>query len=81
MKHYTRIQDIRQDLEAGLINCAQLVEHYLEREQANRHLNAFVEVWADEARARAAEVDAKVQAGTAGRLAGAVIALKDNLSY
>jgi aspartyl-tRNA(Asn)/glutamyl-tRNA(Gln) amidotransferase subunit A len=81
VKHYTRIQDIRQDLEAGLISCAQLVEHYLEREQANRHLNAFVEVWADEARARAAEVDAKVQAGTAGRLAGAVIALKDNLSY
>jgi len=81
VKPYTRIQDIRQDLEAGLVTCAQLVEHYLEREQSNRHLNAFVEVWADEARARAAEVDAKIHAGTAGRLAGAVIALKDNLSY
>jgi aspartyl-tRNA(Asn)/glutamyl-tRNA(Gln) amidotransferase subunit A len=44
-------------------------------------LNAFLEVWDDEARARAIEIDARVKAGTAGRLAGVVIALKDVLAF
>jgi aspartyl-tRNA(Asn)/glutamyl-tRNA(Gln) amidotransferase subunit A len=39
-----------------------------------------LEVWDDEARARAIEIDARVKAGTAGRLAGVVIALKDVLA-
>ncbi len=44
-------------------------------------MNAFLEVWSDEAKARAIEIDGKVKAGTAGRLAGIVIALKDVLSF
>jgi aspartyl-tRNA(Asn)/glutamyl-tRNA(Gln) amidotransferase subunit A len=44
-------------------------------------LNAFLEVWGDEALARAEAIDQKVKAGTAGRLAGCVIALKDVLAY
>lgn len=40
-----------------------------------------MEVWDDEAKARAIEIDIKVKAGTAGRLAGVVIALKDVLSF
>lgn len=47
----------------------------------NQHLNPFLEVWDDEAKARAIEIDIKVKAGTAGRLAGVVIALKDVLSF
>ncbi len=44
-------------------------------------MNAFLEVWDIEARERAAEIDLKIKAGTAGPLAGAVIALKDNMAY
>lgn len=44
-------------------------------------LNAFLEVWADEAKSKAAEIDLKIKAGTAGKLAGVVLGIKDNLCY
>jgi aspartyl-tRNA(Asn)/glutamyl-tRNA(Gln) amidotransferase subunit A len=58
-----------------------MVEYYLKNIELNKHLNAFLEVWGDEALARAEAIDQKVKAGTAGRLAGCVIALKDVLAY
>ncbi len=58
-----------------------MVEYYLKNIESNKHLNAFLEVWGDEALARAEAIDQKVKAGTAGRLAGCVIALKDVLAY
>ena len=67
MKHYSRISAIREDLNAGRVTCAALVEYYLKNIADNQHLNAFLEVWSDEARARALEIDNKIQAGTAGR--------------
>jgi aspartyl-tRNA(Asn)/glutamyl-tRNA(Gln) amidotransferase subunit A len=63
------------------VTCAALVDYYLKNIADNQHLNAFLEVWDDEAKARAIEIDSKVNAGTAGRLAGVVIALKDVLSF
>ena len=50
-------------------------------ERQNPTLNAFLEVWADEALAQADAVDARLAAGTAGPLAGMVIGLKDVLAY
>lgn len=41
------------------------------------HLNAFLEVFPEEAIERARKIDAKLQAGKAGVLAGMVIAIKD----
>jgi aspartyl-tRNA(Asn)/glutamyl-tRNA(Gln) amidotransferase subunit A len=58
-----------------------LVDYYLKNIESHAHLNAFLEVWDDEARARAIEIDARVKVGTAGRLAGVVIALKDVLAF
>ncbi len=66
---------------SGAINCEKLVHHYLENINKNAHLNAFLEVYADEALARAKEIDAKIAAGNAGKLAGMVVALKDVLSH
>ncbi len=63
------------------MTCAALVDYYLKNIGDNQHLNAFLEVWDDEAKARAIEIDIKVKAGTAGCLAGVVIALKDVLSF
>jgi aspartyl-tRNA(Asn)/glutamyl-tRNA(Gln) amidotransferase subunit A len=81
LKHYSRISAIREDLNAGHITCVSMVEYYLKNIESNKHLNAFLEVWGDEALARAEAIDQKVKAGTAGRLAGCVIALKDVLAY
>ncbi|TNE81679.1 MAG: Asp-tRNA(Asn)/Glu-tRNA(Gln) amidotransferase subunit GatA [Bacteroidetes bacterium] len=81
MKRYTAYSDFRRDLETGKVTCVQAVEHYLNQIESQQDLNAFLEVWADEARAKAAEQDALIQSGKAGRLAGMVIALKDNICY
>ncbi|MEZ4825032.1 MAG: Asp-tRNA(Asn)/Glu-tRNA(Gln) amidotransferase subunit GatA [Bacteroidia bacterium] len=81
MKDYQKLAEIQQDLSTGLLRCSDLVDLYLERIDSTRHLNLFVEVFADEARRRAAEVDQKLAAGTAGKLAGLVIGLKDVLCY
>lgn len=81
MRTYNRISDIRADLENGAVTCVQLVQNYLQNIGAGEHLNAFLEVWPEEALDRAKSVDEKIKLGTAGRLAGVVIALKDNLSY
>lgn len=58
-----------------------IVEHYLSKINETKHLNAFLEVFEETVRAQAKEVDQKLKAGTAGRLAGMVIGLKDNLCY
>ncbi len=81
MKTYNRIAEIRSDISAGAVSCVQLVNQYLQNIEGKKHLNAFLEVWADEALLRAAEIDEKIKQGTAGRLAGVVIALKDVLAY
>ncbi|GAB2767094.1 Asp-tRNA(Asn)/Glu-tRNA(Gln) amidotransferase subunit GatA [Rhabdobacter roseus] len=81
MKEYLSLADIQHDLRAGNTTCEELVGYYLSRIDAHRHLNAFVEVYAEEARARALEVDARLREGTAGKLAGLVVGLKDVLCH
>ncbi len=58
-----------------------LVEHYLKRIDEKRELNAFVEVFTNEVRSEALRIQQKLDAGHAGRLAGMVIAIKDNICY
>ena len=60
---------------------AQAVETFLSKIEQTKDLNIFLEVWADEAREKAQQVDEKIAQGTAGKLAGMVIALKDNICY
>jgi aspartyl-tRNA(Asn)/glutamyl-tRNA(Gln) amidotransferase subunit A len=81
LKAFRRVIDIQADLIAGSLTCVELVNHYLTQIQEKAHLNAFLEVWADEALDKARLVDAKIASGSYGKLAGVVIALKDNLSY
>ncbi|TGE17847.1 Asp-tRNA(Asn)/Glu-tRNA(Gln) amidotransferase subunit GatA [Hymenobacter elongatus] len=81
MRRFTSLTEVRNELTAGTTTCRQLVEYYLDNIQRKSHLNAFLEVFADEARAQADAVDAKLAVGTAGKLAGMVIGLKDVLAY
>ncbi|NNC83275.1 MAG: Asp-tRNA(Asn)/Glu-tRNA(Gln) amidotransferase subunit GatA [Flavobacteriales bacterium] len=76
---YTRIADVQADIRAGKTTLPHLVDHYLSQISAKEDLNVFLEVWDEESRAQAAEIQQKIDDGTAGRLAGAVIAIKDNL--
>ncbi len=81
MKEYQTLSDIQSDIRGGALTCVRLVEHYLERIASNSHLNAFVEIYGNEALSRAKEVDVRIRNGVAGRLAGLVIGLKDVLSH
>lgn len=58
------------------------IQYYLSRINSARHLNAFVEVYAEEAINRAAELDsARASGRPIGKLHGVVIGLKDVLCY
>lgn len=81
MKNYLSLNEIKADLATGNITLPQLVEDYLKNIELNKDLNVFLEVYAEEAKAKATEIEAKMKAGTAGKLAGLVIGLKDVLCH
>jgi aspartyl-tRNA(Asn)/glutamyl-tRNA(Gln) amidotransferase subunit A len=59
-----------------------VVETCLNQIAANQHLNAFLEVYAEEALTRADALDAELQrGGNPGKLAGMVVALKDVICH
>jgi aspartyl-tRNA(Asn)/glutamyl-tRNA(Gln) amidotransferase subunit A len=58
-----------------------IVEAYLKQIHAQEDLNAFLEVFEESVRENAQIVDEKRKNGTAGKLAGMVIGLKDNFCY
>jgi aspartyl-tRNA(Asn)/glutamyl-tRNA(Gln) amidotransferase subunit A len=81
LKEYQTLKEIQSDLRRGELSCVQLVRHYLSNIASNPQLNAFVEVYENEALTVASQIDTKLQNGTAGKLAGLVIGLKDVLAH
>jgi len=53
----------------------------LQAAEAQKDLNAFLELFPESALEHAARVDARMKSGNAGPLAGMVISIKDNLCY
>lgn len=79
---FDSLYTIRKNLDNGSITMVEVVRHYLKQIDAqNPTLNAFLEVYPEEALAQAAQIDQKLQAGTAGKLAGLVMGLKDVIAY
>jgi aspartyl-tRNA(Asn)/glutamyl-tRNA(Gln) amidotransferase subunit A len=78
LKAYTSLSEIQKDLHSGTVSCVSLVENYLKLIDEKKNLNAFLEVFSDSALAKAKEVDGKT---VKGKLAGMVVALKDNICY
>ncbi|WDF55937.1 Asp-tRNA(Asn)/Glu-tRNA(Gln) amidotransferase subunit GatA [Mucilaginibacter sp. KACC 22063] len=78
---YPSYSGLKEALFSGATTAEELVNNYLQKIKANAHLNAFVEVFETEAIAQAKAVDAKIKSGNAGRLAGMVISMKDNILY
>lgn len=73
-KDYT---SFRSEIKSGRYKCKDLVQAYLEQIEQNSHLNAFINVLAEQALDQAKQVDDKIAKGTAGSLAGCVLAVKD----
>jgi len=79
---FESISKYQSDLQAGQTNCVTVVEQYLLAIQQHQHLNAFVEVFAEEARQRARLLDDQIKQGkTPGKLFGVVIGIKDVICY
>ena len=81
MEKYRSFDEIQIALKKGESDCRSIVNYYLQNIQTKAHLNAFVEVYAQSALEQADKVDQKLVAGTAGKLAGMVIGIKDVLTY
>ena len=78
---FSSIASLQNDLRQGKTNCKDLVDSALSSIEEKKHLNIFLETFNTSALKQAELVDAKVKTGTAGRLAGVLVALKDNICY
>ncbi len=81
METYANLKDLQHSLFNGSLSCLDRVDYFLANIEKKKHLNVFLSVYSDEARERASQVDEKIKNGTAGKLAGLVVGLKDVLSY
>ncbi|MBA3663780.1 MAG: Asp-tRNA(Asn)/Glu-tRNA(Gln) amidotransferase subunit GatA [Bacteroidetes bacterium] len=81
MYSFSSIQQLQADLKSKTINCEALVTLAIAEIKKKQHLNAFLEVFDSSALELAKKTDEKIAAGTAGKLAGVIIGLKDNICY
>jgi aspartyl-tRNA(Asn)/glutamyl-tRNA(Gln) amidotransferase subunit A len=58
-----------------------ILEDYLNTIESKKDLNIFLEIFEESAKQQAQAIDEKISAGTAGKLAGIVVGIKDNLAY
>ena len=77
---YKTIADINEALHAGQ-TVSSIVESSISKIKEKSSLNAFVEVFEVSARSVAAAVDKKIKKGNAGKLAGVIVGIKDNICY
>jgi aspartyl-tRNA(Asn)/glutamyl-tRNA(Gln) amidotransferase subunit A len=78
----TTIAQYQAELTSRQTTVQQTVTDFLVKIEANRHLNAYLEVFGEEATQRALALDQKLASGApVGKLFGAVIAIKDNICY
>ena len=82
MFRFTNINEYQAALLAGEQTCVQAVQYYLDQIEKHQALNAYLEVYAEEAILRAKELDNKAgQKQLVGKLHGVVIGIKDVLCY
>ena len=80
MLSYSSIADKINKVKSGELSLAENVKEYIARINENKKLNAFNSVFEDESLKEAEKIEAKIKSGKHGKLAGAVIAVKDVLS-
>ncbi len=80
MSTTTTFSEAREALAQGA-TVQELTAASLTAAETHKDLNAFLELFPESALSQAARVDERLRNGTAGPLAGAVIAIKDNICY
>ena len=80
MHKYTSIKNKINKIISGDLSLKENVKDFLSRINENNHLNAFNFVFEEDALKDAERIATKIRSGNHGKLAGAVIAIKDVLS-
>jgi len=79
---FNTIKDYHAALLAGETSCIQAVDFFLDQINQHQHLNSFLEVFLEEAKSRAIELDQLRALGKPmGKLHGVVVGIKDVLCY
>jgi aspartyl-tRNA(Asn)/glutamyl-tRNA(Gln) amidotransferase subunit A len=80
---YSSLKNIQKALLSGETTTENLVTAYLRNIESTRHLNAYVDVYTDEALTKAKELDHKINnhPESLGKLFGCVISVKDLIVY
>ena len=79
---FTDIQTYHGQLKTGATTCAQAVQFYLDQIKGQQNLNAYLEVFADEAIESANALDQeRLDGKPMGALHGVVVGIKDVISY
>ena len=82
MFRFNTIKDYHAALIAGQTSCIQAVDFYLNQINQHQHLNSFLEVFSEEAKFRAHQLDAmRANEKPLGKLHGVVVGIKDVLCY
>ncbi|HSN07975.1 MAG TPA: Asp-tRNA(Asn)/Glu-tRNA(Gln) amidotransferase subunit GatA [Hanamia sp.] len=82
MFSYQNIPTYRQQLNEGEVSCKDAVAYYLDKIKNASHLNAIIDVYANESIERAQFLDEKRKAGKAlGKLHGVIVTVKDVISH
>lgn len=81
MNKFSSFVNVQKQLKNNEVSCVELLNYFLEKIESTKSLNAFIEVFNESALAKAKQVDEKLKAGTAGKLAGLIISIKDNIAY
>lgn len=82
MFSFSSIKNYHSFLASDPNGCEIAVSYYLSQIEKHKHLNAFTDIYADEALQRAKELDEKRNAGTPlKKLHGVVVAIKDVICY
>lgn len=81
MFQFSSIEQYHAQLQSGTLTCETVVQHYLQIINANIHLNAFVEVYAEEAINKAKALDISRKNNTITPFHGVIVGIKDVICY
>jgi len=81
LKKYSSLKGIQALISQKQLTLPDLLAYYFKQIKEHEHLNAFNEVFFYSAEVQAKTVQQKIEEGTAGKLAGMVIGIKDNICY
>jgi aspartyl-tRNA(Asn)/glutamyl-tRNA(Gln) amidotransferase subunit A len=76
---YDSLAYVQNEIAIGNLSCVTLVRYFLKKIEDKKQLNAFLEVFSEEAIQRAISLDQKKE--NKGKLFGLVVAIKDNICY